>query len=135
MHTIGFEDNDIRVEIKDGIMYNLYKNGVIIDKEVTSKMISERMKLSNGQSYPLISNASEAKYWTLSSRNNDMKAHAFELIDYAALVVPTSIGSSLWNFTIKLFPPPILIKVFYDVKQAEEWIISKRNKTLKEELI
>ena len=54
MHTIGFEDNDIRVEIKDGIMYNLYKNGVIIDKEVTSKMISERMKLSNGQSYPLM---------------------------------------------------------------------------------
>ena len=32
---IGYEDADIKLEIKDGIMWGTYKDGVIINKDVS----------------------------------------------------------------------------------------------------
>lgn len=122
---IGYEDVDIKLEIKNGIMWGTYKDGVVINKDVSSKMIKERIKFSKGKSYPLLGDSLGVKYWTMSSRNNDMKEEAYNLMSHLALVLPSRITSTIWNFTIRLFPPPIPTKVFYDLEDAEVWLREK----------
>lgn len=119
----GYEDHEIKLEIIDGIMWGTFKDGVIITKEMSSKIIRERIKFSNGKSYPVMADCTGVKYWTMSSRNHDMKKQAYDLIDFTAVLVSSVIVPILWKYTSLLFPPPVPCKVFSSKEEALKWMM------------
>lgn len=60
----------------------------------------------------------------MSSRNSDMKEHAFKNIKIAAVVLP-SFMTKIWEFVIKLSPPPIPIKTFREYHRAKDWLLKQ----------
>lgn len=119
---VGYEDEDVRIEIKDGIMWSTIKKGVVIDQKVGSKIIRERIKFSKGKSYPLLSDSLGAKYWTLYSRNKDMTDQTYYLVTCIAIVLPTEFAVKLWDSAAEVSPPTVPIKLFFDLEEAEAWL-------------
>lgn len=109
------------------ILLHRYKKDVVIDAEVSSSAIKKRLELSPKEMY-LICDAYEVKYWTMSSRNNDMQARAFDKIIKAAVVLPKSSISILWSLAIIISPPPIPVKVFKKHKDAKTWLLNEIKK-------
>jgi len=120
--VIAYEDAEIKLAFRGEILWSIYKKGVIINKDVSSRMISERIRISKGKSYAVVSDPSKVKYWTLNSMNHDMKKHAFNLITVAAVLLTSKVQKIFWDFAINLFPPPIKVKVFNNGEEAEKWL-------------
>ena len=126
----GYEDHEIKLEIRDGTMWAIFKDGVIITKEISSKIIRERIKFSNNISYPVVVDCRGIKYWTMSSRNHDMKEQAFNLIDYAAVIISSRAIAIIWNYTSKLSPQPVPCKTYHSEKEAKKWMVLMAQKRL-----
>ena len=125
---LHYEDNDIKIEEKDDILICTFQKDVIVSKAVSSKMISKRIEYSKGKDRHVISDARKIRYWTFSSRNNDMKEHGFKLISKAAIIVKKGVSGTLYEFAIKLFPPPVTLRPFYNFEDAFNWLKSEINK-------
>lgn len=121
-------ENDHYTFIMDGeILWHRYKKDVIIDASVSSSAIKKRLELSQESKY-LICDAFEVKYWTMSSRNNDMMDRAYEKITKAAVILPKSSISVLWFLAIILSPPPIPTKTFKKHQDAKAWLLNEIKK-------
>ena len=125
MEKSRFEDNDVLIELKDGIMYVIFKKDVIVTKSLSEKIISERIKMSENISYPVLTDGRNLKYWTMESRNNDMKKEAYHLISFTAMVINSKPIRIMLDFAVKYLPMPIESRVFNDFNKAEEWLKSK----------
>ena len=123
----SYEDVNYSLVLQDGIMVGEIKEGVVINKDVSAIMIRERLRLSEGKSYPVILDGRKAKYWTMSSRNNYMKELSYDLITAAAVILSSPIMKVIWNYTTKLFPPPVPLKVFPERESAIEWLQKYKN--------
>jgi len=123
-----YEDQDFLLEITDGICYVSYKKDCVVTKDVSEKSIIERIRISNGKSLPVLLDTRNVKYWTMDSRNNSMKGHAYHLIEYTAIVFKSATFKIIWDFTVRLFPTPITHKSFLDFEEAKSWLIEDANK-------
>lgn len=119
-----YEDQNVILYIENGILYSIYKEGCIVTKEVSNRVISERIRLSKGVSYPVIADIQGVKYWTMGSRNSDMKEDAYKLISCAAIVIKSKLIRITWDFTVRLFPMPVPNKIFNEIEEARKWIVS-----------
>ena len=122
MRQNHYEDKDIHIYEEDDIMICNFKQGVVVNQELSSRMIKKRISASGNRDRKMISDCRGVKYWTMSSRNNDMKKDAFKYISVSALVIKNPILGKIWQFTVSLFPTPIEVKVFYNFDEAWNWI-------------
>ena len=123
--VLHYENEFIRIRTVNDILECNYKPNIVVDKSVSSLMIKKRIEFSNHMDRYLLSDCSGVKYWTMSSRNNDMKDEAYKYIKKCALIVDSTMLQTLWKFTTKIFPSPVEIKVFRTAKEGEKWLIKE----------
>jgi len=117
-----YGDKNFEMYLSKGIMYSVPKAGCIITKDVSEAMILERIKISKEVSYTVILDSRLVKYWTMDSRNNNMKANAYVLVKCAAIVIKSKAVKVMWNYAIRLFAVPVPSKVFNELEQAQVWV-------------
>lgn len=68
--TIDKEGSNQYMEmwISDGILYGKYKKGVVVDLPIAKFLLEERLRFTEGKSYPVFVDVKEVTYWTKEAR-------------------------------------------------------------------
>lgn len=128
-----FEDDSIFIRKEDGIFVCGFKEDVIVDRTISSRLIKKRIELSKGKNQSVLGDFRGVKYWTMSSRNNDMKEKGYEYIKRTAVVMPNPSIKIIWAFVSKIFPPPVPLKSFTNYETAKKWLLNEREKDRQKE--
>lgn len=117
-----FESDHLFFWFSGGILFAEYKP-VVIDAEVVSQAIADRVKLCNGKSYPCLADGRKAKYWTRESRILSFKhPDAVTNISAFALLVENQVGVVLVNWVTRFLDTKVPLKAFTDQQKALDWL-------------
>jgi hypothetical protein len=121
MNTKVLETDAAHFEIKEGIIFANYRQGIVITLDMAKDMVNRRMEFAENKSYPAIVVDDGVKSITKEARDYLAKDGAVGLIA-GALVLKSVYSAYLGNFFLRLTKPPFPTKMFLDVKSALEWI-------------
>ena len=110
----------ISLRIEDGIMYGKWKN-IHITLPIARETVSERIRFSEGVSYPALIDASALKGGDKEAREYLAKEGS-ELIKAGALLVNSIFTKTLVNVFMLINKPPVPTKMFTDEEKAKEWL-------------
>lgn len=116
------ETENTRFEIKDGILYGKYREGLVITLEVAKDIVKNRMKFSENNSYPIIVFTDGMKSISKEARDYLGGKEGSAGIIAGAVVTKSVYTTFIGNFFLKVNKPPLPTKMFTDVKDAVEWL-------------
>jgi hypothetical protein len=114
-------------EIKDGILYATYKQGITVNLDGAKEVVKNRLLFTENIPYPVIVMDKGVKSISKEARDYLAKDGAVGLIA-GALVLKSVYSTFLGNFFIKLTKPPFPSKMFTDINAALEWLEQFKSK-------
>ena len=90
--------------------------------EIAEKSVKDRLKVSEGKSYPLLIEIKNVKNSTLEARKFLASEKGCEGVKAAAILVNSSLGRMIGNFFIFFNKQLLPTKLFIDEKEAIEWL-------------
>jgi hypothetical protein len=109
-------------EIRKGIFYLSYKQGLVISLEIAREIVRMRLQFAENTAFPIlitdlgiVGMEKNARDWFSSEEGTCQ-------ITACALVLNTVYSRVLGNFFIKLTRPLIPVKIFNDHAKAQEWL-------------
>ena len=117
------ENEHTEMWLEDDIIHVVYKPHLkSIDMEVAQKMVSNRLKISNGISRPIFIDTSNAKEINKEAEEHMATGDAMKYLNATALLVHNRVSKLVANFYISISRPKIPTKVFTDKQKALEWL-------------
>lgn len=113
--------------IKDGIIYAAYVKNIIVDLEVSKRILEQRNKISEGRAYPILGNAKMVKYWTKEARDFHSSEEYGKLAKAVGLVFDSPVLSIFLNFYIRFHKTRFPIKAFTNEEEAVLWLEKFKN--------
>jgi hypothetical protein len=117
-----YKDDNVEIWIKDGIIYNIYSSGLIITEEVARSITRERIRISQGRSFPLFVDASIMQYITKPAREYWSKGDGIKYLSGGAFLIRSPVQAIFGNVFLKINKPPLPAKLFTDKKEAIQWL-------------
>ncbi len=121
MKKLLFENNDVKIELENGIIMTTWKIS-FADLEMAHKAVALRLKYCNSISYPLLSDIKLIKSSTKTARDFLASKKGAEGVTAAAILIDSVIGSMMGNFFIRINKPIVPTKLFTDEKKAKMWL-------------
>jgi hypothetical protein len=123
-----FQNEYIRIEIKDGILFVTYKKGAYITLEIAKEVIAERIKFMQNVSMPSLGRDEGMKGMDKAARDYLSSDEGIKLLNASALLVNSVFNRFLANFFIKVnfISLKIPVKVFTSETEAIEWLQTYR---------
>ena len=115
------ENDDIKLWIKDNIMYAEYKT-INVTKDKAISMIRTRLSLCKGKAYPFFADVTGVKSIDRDSREEFSHGEGIELMPACALLTKSPVNQILGNFFMFVNKPLIPTKLFTSPQDALEWI-------------
>ncbi|HET6227768.1 MAG TPA: hypothetical protein VFF27_15905 [Bacteroidia bacterium] len=117
------QENDFcRIWISNGVMFVEYKPGLIMTLETAKFMVNERLRLSDGTSYPVLLDVRNLVSTERAAMKYYKTKEVTRYITSAALLTGNALTSLAGNIFLTLEKPLIPTKLFTDEKKALEWL-------------
>lgn len=110
------------VYIKDGIIFCIYHQDIVVDVYIMRAIITRRIELSEGKYYPIFIDARDVKYWTLEARKYGFSKEAHQFASAYGILENSSIIRTIVNWALKVFPNKIPLKLFTKQEEALQWL-------------
>lgn len=117
-----FENHQIKMEIKDGVLHAHYKAGLMLNLEEAKKLVEERIKLCEGREYPFIIYDGGVVSMDRDARLFFSSYDGTKGIAMAAFIESSVFSKMLINFFLKLTKPNVKSRAFGNVEEAMKWI-------------
>jgi uncharacterized protein (UPF0261 family) len=117
-----FENHQIKMEIKDGVMHAHYKAGLVLNIEEARFLVSERMKLCEGKEYPFIIYDGGVVSMDRDARVYFSSYEGTKGISMAAFIETSVFSKMLINFFLNLTKPNVKSRAFSSIDEAMTWI-------------
>lgn len=121
MKTILLENNEVTIELEDGIINALWKSSDI-DLIVAQQAVKYRLECTNYKLYPMLSNIKSIENITKEARDFLASEKGCEGIIAAAILINSVLGSMIGNFWIRINKPLRPTKLFTDEDEAKKWL-------------
>ena len=113
--------DDIRMEIKNGLVYAKFKRGKI-DQATAEGIVDLRLSFMEDQVLPAIIDLSAVKEVSREAREALSSPKAGKNIAAIAVIVRNPITRTIANFFLKFQQPGYPFRLFTDMRQAEDWL-------------
>lgn len=114
----------IKFEIKDGILYGPYPDGIELDLKNVEQMVADRLNFLNGKKVPALVDTTGIKRVSKEARDFMASNQGSEGIVAAAILSKSIFSTFISNFFIKisLIKAPLPIKLFSTEDEALDWL-------------
>jgi hypothetical protein len=117
-----FENNQIKMEIVDGILYATYKAGFNLTLNDVKQIVEERVTLLKGTALPVLIIDAGVVSMDKAARDFLSSDAGTQGIKTAAIIENSFFSKMLINFFLKLTNPKIKVKAFNDREEALKWL-------------
>lgn len=121
------ENELVKFQIIDGILFSEFKDRIDIDNEVAQKLIELRHQISNNKKQYWCFDFNGVKSYTQEAHNY-AGMHGQELLHACATVVDPKMNEFIANFFMVLKLPRVPMRVFADKKEAVNWLHELKRK-------
>jgi len=121
MKKLLLENDDVRIELEDGILLAKFKCS-FIDLNIAKHSIASRLDSTNFIPYPVVIDIKSVKSITKPSRDFLASEKGCEGIIAAAFLIDSSLGRILGNFFIQINKPLKPAKIFTNEIKAKKWL-------------
>ncbi|MFN6944893.1 MAG: hypothetical protein ACK4ND_08075 [Cytophagaceae bacterium] len=111
----------------DGIVYNIYKEGLIVTLEVAKQMSIDKYKVSEGISRPVFVDARKLKTIAKEARSHLSEGEGLTYVSGGAILINNAIQKLLANAYLSINKPLVPAKIFTDKNQAISWLQQFKN--------
>jgi hypothetical protein len=115
----NIENDFVKFWIEGDILNCAYKS-TDIDLNGARIITQDRLKISNGTTYPCLTDITEVKKVTKEAR--DYLASDPKHLSAAAFIVNSSLNKIIGNFFINISKPEIPTRLFMNKKDALQWL-------------
>ncbi len=119
-----FENNQIKMEMVDGILYATYKAGFNLTLKDVQEIVHERVSLLQGNTVPVLIIDAGVVSMDKAARDYLSSDEGTQGIKAAAIIENSFFSKMLINFFLKLTNPKIKVKAFNDKEEALKWLKS-----------
>lgn len=119
--AVEYQDSVLKLSIVDGIMMADYLRTIKVDLPLAMHLVTKRIELGGGKSYPVLSDISNLKGMNKEARAY-MKKEGYQDITAFAIVVNTRLNSMLGSFFMALENPDVPTRIFSDKTKAINWL-------------
>lgn len=116
------ENEYISFQLKSGVLYSIYKEGLKIDLDIAKKIVDFRLSLTKDNSYPTIIFPNRVKYVDKDARNYFFTDRGSEGFDAIAVMSKDKIINMILSFVFFYSPPIKPTKLFTEEKEALMWL-------------
>lgn len=116
--TINYNENEYaQFWIKDGILYFIYKPNVVIDLTIAHQIVTDRIRMQNEKSYPVLCDIRGVLDSDKAAR--DYLAQSGSVLAKAVSIVANqSVSLIMTSFYLKICKPSVPTKIFTDEPSA-----------------
>lgn len=118
----SFENQQIKMEIVDGILIASYKAGLKINLEEARTIVAERLSLLNGRLLPSLVLDGGVVSMDKAARDFFSSSEGIQGLKSVAMVESSFFSKMLINFFLKLTNPKIQVRAFNNQNEAIEWL-------------
>jgi len=108
--------------IEDGIFFVTYNEGVIITKEIMVYLVSERLRITENTTFPMLFDTRGMKYATKEAREYSNQGDGIKYLSAAAFVVNSTVLQIFMNYYLKIYPFSFPVRLFIDGDKALQWL-------------
>lgn len=120
-----FENNQIKMEIIDGVLFATYKAGLKLTLTDVKNIVEERLILLNGKQLPVLIIDSGVISMDKSARDFLSSEEGISGLKSAAIIENSIFSKMLINFFLRLTNPKIQVKAFGNQEEALTWLKSQ----------
>jgi hypothetical protein len=117
-----FENQELRMEVKDNILYANYKAGLRITLEDAKRFVLQRLEFLKGEEYPIIVLDEGIVSMDKAAREYVVSMEGVQGITSAAFIENTFHSKMLVDFILRISNPRIQLMAFANIDDAIEWV-------------
>jgi len=117
-----FENSQIKMEIRDGILYATYKAGLKLTLDDVQNIVKERLVLLEGKALPVLIIDAGVVSMDKSARDFLSSEDGISGLKAAAIIENSLFSKMLINFFLKLTTPKLHVKAFSSQDEALNWL-------------
>jgi len=108
--------------IEDGILYGVYLPNTVVTLAVAKKCVEDRLKVTNGKSYPSLVNLKNVAGEEKAARDYYSTGEGIKEVIAGAFIVGSYKSTILANYYLKLNKPKIPVRLFDSEEIALKWL-------------
>lgn len=117
----SYRNQNARFWIDDGILFFEYKPNTVIDLEVATRVVADRIALQNERSLPVFCDM--RGMISIDKAGRDYLAKSGSLLATAvALVVNENVSMTLSSFYLEISKPAVPTQIFTEEQEALEYL-------------
>jgi hypothetical protein len=117
-----YKDDFIEMWTENGILYHVYPNGLEITLPVARHITQNRIKISGGKSWPLLTDARRLKSIDKEAREFWAKDEGLQYLTAGVVLINSPILKLLGNAFIFIDKPAKPLKLFTNQEAALKWL-------------
>lgn len=118
----AFENQNMKMWIKEDILYCLYVPFLTITLDIAQDCIHERIKFTEGKTYPLFSDIHKIRYIDRASRIYLSEESSLTNISAESILISSQSDKISSNLYLKIHKPCIPTKQFSSKEEAIQWL-------------
>ncbi|MCG8321482.1 MAG: hypothetical protein MI921_18405 [Cytophagales bacterium] len=116
------ENKYVEIWIEDGIIFEVFKPGTVINLEAGRKVVADRLKVSDHTTMPLFVDMRQLLSINKETRRYMASKEALHYLSAGAFLVKSTINRLAFNAFQVLSNPPIPTKGFTNKEKALNWL-------------
>jgi hypothetical protein len=117
-----YKDEFIEMWTENGILYHIYPQDIEITLPIARHITQNRIKISEGQSWPLFTDARRLKSIDKESREYWSKDEGLKYLTAGVVIISSPILSLLGNAFVFINKPTKPLKLFTNQSAALKWL-------------
>lgn len=122
METLTVDNEYVKIWIENGIIYNIHKPNIVINLEVARILVRDRLKVANGQAYPLFVDMRSFASTDINARKYLAGEEATQLVIAGALLINNPVAKFAVNLFITINEPKAPARIFTNKTKALKWL-------------
>ena len=116
------ENDHCRIWLSNGILIMEYKPGLVMNIDNAREMVSDRLKVSNGVTRPLLLRARNFISMDRATMKFYKTKEVVQHVTCVAFILDSALGTLAGNIFLTLEKPLVPTKIFKDEQKALEWL-------------
>ena len=121
------ENEYVKIWVEDGIVFEIFKPGTVINLQAGKKVVADRLKVSGGTTMPLFVDIRQLLSINRETRRYMASKDALHYLSAGAFLVKSTFNRLAFNAFRMISNPPIPTKGFTDKEKALSWLKYMKN--------
>lgn len=121
---VSTQNEYIAYHLEEGILFAIFKKGVVIDLSAAREVLQSRLEFSNGHDYPILVDSTGVKSFAKEARDYLSAAEGRKGVKATAILVSGYLSSTIANFFLKVTVGKAIVptKIFSNKVKALTWL-------------